>query len=387
MSVNSNDVDIPSLLPSVWFSDFPEGVIDGLVDATVVEVSDIFFDKLSSVSPSSVEFQVASSAARSKLIEVIESSRWIETICGESATSDQRGYLRLHLRKLITPPEIPDLSYQQAEVRPIVLSAVTAIFTVIGLNFGGVFSKLVGISGEAGLLFGSVVGAVIGVSSVMFLATHKKLRKILLAGLGITAVTDIALFYFCGNILSWLRRGSVLFFLKRFGSYCGLALLVLLSKHEKVFDRDNYRKEVEAIIAQWLRSVLAVFAVLTYKINSLEKNPFNKYAEDKDKLNTIVSIVKKLKNSDSDDMEIIISELVQELESGGFDLGGGIGVENFCNDNSNSETDQKNIWDDSQNKLYNQIGIIRNGDNFQIVEEPIISNKIVEKKGLARKKQ
>jgi hypothetical protein len=75
------------------------------------------------------------------------------------------------------------------------------------------------------------------------------------------------------------------------------------------------------------------------------------------------------------------------LESGGFDLGGGIGVDNFCNDNSNSATDPKNIWDDSQNKLYNQIGIIRNGDNFQIVEEPIIRNKIVEKKGLARKKQ
>jgi hypothetical protein len=323
---------------------------------------------------------------KNKLIEVIESNHWIETICGEDTTSDQRGYLRLHLRKLITPPPIPDLSHTQAEVRPLVLMLVTAVTTAIGLILGSGVVKLVGISSETGLVLGSVLGAVFGVFSVMFLATHEKLRNWFLLGLGLVSGADLAVFWL--RNMSLVTRGSVLSILKRFVFYGGLALIACVSKRKKIFNRDNYRKEIEAIIEQWLRVVLAVFAVLTYKINSLEQNPFNRYAEDKDKLNTVVSIVKKLKRVDSRDTNITIDELVQELESCGFEVEGEAVNVDSCNDNSVWATDNEElIWDETQNKFYSAIGIIRNGDKFQIVEEPIIRNEIVERKGIARKKR
>jgi hypothetical protein len=374
------------MLPSGWFSFIPQQSVNKLVKNAVEEVSDIFFDRLvsknsySSKQPSSAEIQVASDAVREKLAEIIESNYWIEAICGEETTSEQRGYLRLHLRKLVVPLSIPELSHVQTEVRPTVLATVTSITTALGFIVGGWISGLTGVVGEVGLVLGSVAGAVVGSCGVMYLAGNEKLRSRLLLGLGITAGIDAAVFWLRGK--TYVLRGSFLSIFKRFCFYGGLAVIAFVSKREKIFKCDNYRKEFEIMVEQWLHSVIVVFVVLTYKINSLEQNPFNRYAEDKNKLNAVVSIVKRLKNTLPNDSEIVITELVQELESGGFNIEGE--ADNiFCNDSSN----QNLIWNESQNKLYTPIGILRNGDNFQIVEEPIIRDEIVERKGVVRKKR
>ncbi|MDR1483780.1 MAG: hypothetical protein LBT09_03045 [Planctomycetaceae bacterium] len=385
MGTKAIEIDIPTALPSELASVFPKDVSEELIRDAVDSASDIFFGKLTSALPSSSEIRVASDAVKNKLLEVIESNHWIELLCGESATSDQRGYLRLHLRKLILPPEIPDLLHTQAEVRPVVLTAVTAVMTAVGLFIGGGVSKLVGLSGETGFVLGSVLGAVVGVFCVMFLASRERLRNRFLLGLGLVAGCDVAVFLL--RNMSLITRGSVLSILKRFGFYGGLMLIAIVSKREKVFNRENYRREVEAIIRQWLNSVLSVYAVLTYKINSLELNPFNRYAEDRDKLNSVVLIVRKLKKAGSNDASIIISELIQELESCGFDLGEECGEVSVGNDNAVLLPDKIFNWDESQNKFYNPIGIIRNGDNFEVIEEPVIRNEIVERKGTVRKKR
>ncbi|MDR1053045.1 MAG: hypothetical protein LBL39_02625, partial [Planctomycetaceae bacterium] len=331
--------------------------------------------------PSPAEIQVASDAVRNKLAEIIESNYWIETLCGEETTSEQRGYLRLHLRKLVVPLAIPDLSHVQTEVRTKIMATVTAITTTLGFIVGSWVSSLVGVADGSCLVLGSVLGAVVGICGVMFLAGNEKLRKRLLLGLGIAAVTDAAVFWLRGKTLVW--RGSFLSIAKRFCFYGGLAVIAFVAKREKVVNYDNYRKEIEAMIGQWLHSVIVIFVVLTYKINSLEQNPFNRYAEDKNKLNTIASIVKRLKKSEPNDTEITIIELVQELESCGFDIDDETN-NNCCNNNPNQ---QNLVWNESQNKLYNPIGILRNGDNFQIIEEPITRDEIIERKGLVRKKR
>ncbi|MDR1291505.1 MAG: hypothetical protein LBK06_09920 [Planctomycetaceae bacterium] len=383
--------DIPSLLPSGWFSFVPQQEVDKIVKNAVAETADIFFDKLSpknshtAKQPSPADVQIASDALRNKLAEIIESNYWIETLCGEETTSEQRGYLRLHLRKLVVPLAIPDLSHVQTEVRTKVMATVTAITTALGFIVGSWISGWVGIADGSCLVLGSVLGAVVGICGVMFLAGNEKLRKRLLLGLGIAAAVDAAVFWLRGKTL--VLRGSFLSVIKRFCFYVGLAVIAFVSKREKVFNYDNYRKEVEAMIEQWLHSVIVIFVVLTYKINSLEQNPFNRYADDKNKLNAVVSIVKRLKKADPNDTEITIIELVQELESCGFNFDDETN-DNFCNNNSNQLPNPQNlIWNESQNKLYNPIGILRNGDNFQIIEEPIIRDEIIERKGIARKRR
>ncbi|MDR2761448.1 MAG: hypothetical protein LBB88_02460 [Planctomycetaceae bacterium] len=389
-------IDIPSLLPSGWFSESYNSALDELIRDSVVESSDIFFAKLTSKTPTSAEIQIASDALRNKLIDIIESNYWIDTLCGEDATSDQRGYIRLHLRKLISPPTIPDLSHLQTEVRPLVLTIVSAITTALGLFVGGGISKLSGGVEEVGLTLGAIVGTVTGVFGVTFLASNETLRKRFLVGLGLISAADLAIFGL--RNMSLITRGSLLSIGKRFIFYVGLSIIVFVSKRERVFNRENYRREVEAIIEQWFHAAIVVFTVLTYKINSLEQNPFNRYAQDKEKLNAIVSIVRKLKklqtesnaeldsNSILSEMNIILAELVQELEAGGFEINDKTDNSNFCNDNSDLSAEKILIWDESQNKFYTPIGIIRNGDKFQIVEEPIIRNENIERKGIVRKK-
>ncbi|MDR2345690.1 MAG: hypothetical protein LBE18_06455 [Planctomycetaceae bacterium] len=393
-------IDLPSLFPSDLFSESQEQIFKKLIKDTVIETSDIFFSKLTSKSPLPSEIKIASDALKNKLTDTIESNYWIETICGEESTSDQRGYLRYHLRRLIPQVVIPDLSHTQSEVRLSVLMVVTAVSTALGLCLGNVVSQLglgLGldiVTQEVGLMFGAIIGAVIGVFFVMYVAANEKLRNGFLLGLGLVAGTDLTI-YLVRN-MSIILRGSVLSIIKRFVFYGGLAIITLISKRRIVFNRNNYRKEIEIIIEQWLHAVLMIFTVLTYKINTLEQNPFNRYAQDKDRLNTIVSIVRRLEkaafdvNSDSDsdlsESKIIIKELVQELESCGFSISEETDSSNLCNDNSELTPEAILIWDEFQNKFFDSIGIIRNGDHYQVVEEPIIRNEIVERKGIARKR-
>ncbi|MDR2170759.1 MAG: hypothetical protein LBP59_11505 [Planctomycetaceae bacterium] len=377
-------VDIPFLLPSGWQSFFCGREVDKFVKDTVVEATDIFFDKLTSDSPSQAEFQIASDAVQNKLSEVIESNYWIDMFCGEDATSEQRGYLRLHLRKLVPLPVIPDLVSVQSEVRFLVLVLVTVITTVVGLFFGGGIAQFFGVVDDVGFMFGAVVGVIAGIFSVTILATRERLRNKFLLGLGLVAGADFAIFWLRNMFL--VLRGSPLLIIKRFIFYAGLMLIALAAKRKRIFNRENCRKEVEAIIGQWCNSVIAIFAVLTYKINSLEQNPFNRYMQDGEKLNVVVSIVKKLQKAEPKDTNIIIRELVQELEACGFEISNEADGDNFCNDNYKLTTNKKFIWEESQNKFYNPIGIIRNGDKFQIIEEPVIRNEIIERKGIIKKK-
>ncbi len=370
--------DIPSRLPTSWFAGVDRAEIERLIEHARTEAAETFFDRLGKRGvPSPADIKIASDALGIKLLERVESIGWIETLCGEDTPPDRQEYLKIHLKELLVPPEIPDPTLVRMEVRTPILCVIAAIGAVLGFLFGGWLARVVlQIPVESGLMFGAPIGAALGVLGVMFLANNETLRNRILLGLGIAGGIDVALQIFKGFI-PWPTGGKVSF-LKRLVLYAVLAVAVFLSRREKVCDREHYRKEVESIVDEWLHSALAVIAVLTFKVQSLETSPFIPHAEDTETLTEIVSIAKKLKQAPSEDVSIVIDELAQELATHGFEI-------ETESPTGMSSVEQTLIWDDSLSEQYKPFGILHAGDSVRVVKEPVIRDGVIEEKGVVKK--
>ncbi len=381
-SKDNGSIDVPSKLPTSWFAGIDRKEIERLIDHAKTETVDLFFEKLGDRdTPSTADIQAANQAMGIALKERTESIDWIESLCGTETSLQHQEYLKAHLKELLVPPEIPDPTLVRMEVRTTVLCAVAAVGAVLGFLCGGWVARwLLGIPAESGLLFGAPIGAALGVVFVMLVANNETLRNRILLGLGVAGGIDVAFQIFKGFV-PWPTGGKVSF-VKRLLLYAVLALVVFVSRREKICDKKYYREEVESIVDNWLHTALAVVAVLTFKVKAIKENPFNPNLADTETLTGIVGIAKKLRRSSGENIPLVIDELVQELETHGFE----IPEETEMPEYSVTVTpEQLLVWDDSMKERYKTMGIIRPGDTVKVEEEPIVRDGVVEKIGLVRK--
>lgn len=375
-------VDVPSKLPGTWFSEIDRKEIKRLIEHAKTEATETFFERLGPrETPSPADIEVATNALGNVLKERAESLDWIDSLCGADTPLLQREYLKAHLKELLLAPEIPDPTKIRMEVRTSVLCAASAVGAVLGFLGGGwAAQRLLNVPTESGLLFGTPIGAALGIAVVMGIANNETLRNRLLLGLGIAGGLDVALQIFKGFI-PWPTGGKVSF-IKRLALYALLAVVVFISRREKNCDKKHYRQQIEAILENWLHCALTIIAVLTFKIRAIEESPFIPRAEDSRTLMNVVSVTKKLRAASGENLPLVIDELVQELETRGFE----ITAKKSTDENVPGESSSRPLrWDESLKERYTPIGILRPGDALEIVEEPILLDGLVEKPGVVRK--
>jgi hypothetical protein len=135
-------------------------------------------------------------------------------------------------------------------------------------------------------------------------------------------------------------------------------------------DVPNYRREIELINEQWLHHATVTTLVLTFKIKGLNDNPYIPCREDTSALQNVVQITQKLQQSPPEDVSIVITELVQELETYGFTV-----------QPVKEKLHQVIAWDESLREQYKIIGIPYQGRQVKVLMLPIIRDGKIEKKG------
>lgn len=383
LTVGEGELDIPSKLPGTWFSQLDPETRNRLLESARDDAAVVFFEKLGKQAiPTSADLKTATLAMGQTLTERVESLEWIESFCGEGATSEQRDYLKQHLKELLIPPDIPDPTLVRLELRAPVICAIAAVGAVIGMVLGGWIVKSFpdNVPVELGYILGAPVVSAAALGFVLLIAANEKIRNRILLGLGIVGGIDTALQIFKG-FLPWPILGGAVAFAKRLLLYGVIGFIFFVSRRSNVCDHDHYRSEVEGIIEQWLRSAMAVIAVLTFKVESLEENPFHPKQGDTRSLVDIAGIVVKLKQAAPSDVPIVIDELAQRLTTRGFQIS-----DFSATDEQQAAQHHTLIWEEWMCERYQTVGIIRPGDTVKIEEEPIIRDGAVEQKGMVRKK-
>ena len=378
ITIGEGDLDIPSKLPGTWFAQLDPQIRKQRLESARDDATALFFEKLGKQGiPTPSDLKIATCTMGQMLTDRVESIEWIESFCGEKATHEQRDYLKLHLRELLIPPKIPDPTLIRLEMRMPVICVIAAVGAVLGMVLGGWVVKnfLDNVPVELGYILGAPAVSALALGFVLLVATNETVRNRILFGLGIVGGIDIALQIFKG-FLPWPILGGKLAFAKRLLLYGMIGFILFVSRRENICDHNHYRSEVEGIVEQWLHSAMAIIAVLTFKVESLEDNPFHPKQGDSQSLVDIAGIAQNLKQAAPDDLPIYTNMLIQKLQTRGF----------LVTDESQTESVSSLIWEESMREQYQTAGIIREGDTIKIEKEPILRNGIVEQKGLVRKK-
>jgi hypothetical protein len=284
----------------------------------------------------------------------------------------RRGFLKLHLESLLTPPVIPSPAHLQTIPQTKSLCISAALGALLGILFGELVG---GISNGFEPLLRTVIdctlsiaGAALGVCTAVTIARNKTMQTRLMAVVGGAAVVDTALQLSpAKRFLPFLSFGG---YIKRMFLY-GVLMLITFGTYRAVkHDVPNYRREIELINEQWLRHAAVTILILAFKVKGLESNPYIPRREDTSVLQKVVRIAQKLQQSPPEDLPIVIMELIQELEAYGFTV-----------QSDAEQLYQEMDWDESLREHYTVIGIPRQGRRVHVLTLPIIRDGKVEKKG------
>ncbi len=370
-----NETLLPlGIFPSEWFASVDKAKMEQFVTERTTVSVETFFSKLKSDgTPDPVSLATAQETLGRELNNAITSNDAFELFNGGAPFSQKESnFLMMHLNELMPAFKVPQPIVTQGDIRWPVLAAVAAIGAIGGFMGGaGLARWVMGIPAESGMMFGATFGAFGLTAAAIGVANNPTIRKWALATVATAAAADTGIQLLKKIVLpDWLGRDKG--YWKRMLLYAGVGVVLVLIKRSEVYNRDHYRKEIEATVEQWIRSTLPMIALLMFRANDAANNPFIPQKVDQDLVQSLLPMAKRVKNSKGDDREFAADELVQEFEAAGYVLGGEPLPSVFA-------------WDAAMSDKYETFGFIPEGKKVTVEIEPVFRDGNIEKKGRVRK--
>ena len=349
--------------------------------------TDAFFDALGNAPfPTELDIQMAQTAMAKKLsIRILETTTF-EMLNGDQALAGKEINYLQQCEAILPAIKVPEPAIAPGDVNAKVLTGVVCAGTIIGFILGGIVDNWgMGLSPDAGLVLGGALGAPISLATALWLASNPQMRKWVLGTTGGVAVLDLVSSLIVEKIPlpKWWLKGKTSLPWKRLVFYAAAFVIVLLIKREKVFDREQYREQVELFAEQWLRSALPIFAVLMFRdtksITDRIDDPFSPKKKYDELLVEIDQIVRPLYLKESGCEPLHVNRLAGVLKRHGITL------PPPCSSHS-GPSDSWTIggiivWNDSLEESFETNGIIDPGTKVEITKLPTVRDNEVVVKG------
>ena len=328
-------------------------------------------------------------------------------------------YLPLYIRSLFKPIQVPEGSKLKMEVPAIAVGILAALGAIIGAWVVGLFAWTGGMKqpGDMTTLLGATVGAGLFSWLIFWATANETVRKTLEYAVGTVAVVDAA-----ATVASYFINFGSFFgakktiqggFFKRLLLYAACWFVLHLMKRPVVFDRQDYKNKLEALYFERIQSIVLFLASCSSisendrKVLNDEQNRWAKKVEDQEadikaqKLgNKYISImypcVRSLWNLDIRQLEPQLRSLAQDFITLGFDLPKSErmhfaeqldaliqkGTEVLPEKPKPVKQEPRRfIWNVEFKEQFNRIGLIDPGEEVVVLDEPVLQNGKVIKKG------
>ncbi|MBQ9454276.1 MAG: hypothetical protein IJU53_01240 [Thermoguttaceae bacterium] len=333
-------------------------------------------------------------------------SYWMGQIYGEDEEipSDLASYVD----NLLPPVQVPQGQKIKLEASAKAVGILAAFGAIIGAWLVCFFASTSGMKSpsDISVLVGATLGAGL-LSGLIFWATANEVwRQRLLLLLGITAATDITV-TIISKYLAWGRffgigRKFKFSLWKRILLYLATSAILMMMKRPVVFDRSDYQIQLQNLYYERIVSSVMLLALYKQQHQHLidEQNEWKAEIErykvlaevNKASARSIEFIVPRIKSLWTlgiSQIPPMMKALVQDFRLAGFDLP----QEEMPwisqlpqSSKPAKETSQSKTfrWSDEKKNEYDCLGLLEEGDEVEILEEPIIQNGQVIKKGIVQ---
>ncbi|MDR3205201.1 MAG: hypothetical protein LBV23_10775 [Deltaproteobacteria bacterium] len=285
---------------------------------------------------------------------------------------EEREIMAAHLKTLAPPVRLPAAPAASAWPRSVALAVGAAIGSILGSLALGTITFWLGFQRTIGGAFGGPVGAGLVVYCFLSLGGNEKKRRLLLGALGLALTTETLLAI---NPWGWLaaKGPSTSGRAKRFLAYLALAVVALTVKAKKSFSKEAWLEQIKPIALNWLAAVTSLAAVLSSQARFSDSIAPKESLNSLELLNETVCLVKKMRSKDLERDNVLLDQLVRLLSRSGYQMS-----------QRDLAKDPLTItWSPSSSEFYEPFGLIRNGQEAIVEEEPIVKDGLVLKKGLA----
>ncbi|MBQ2620269.1 MAG: hypothetical protein IJF84_02930 [Thermoguttaceae bacterium] len=325
-------------------------------------------------------------------------------------------YLPLYIRNLFKPIQVPEGAKLKLEVPAVAVGIMAALGALIGAWIVGFFAWTGGMKqpGDITTLLGAAIGAGLFSWLIFWATANEAVRKTLEIAVGTVAAVDsiltitssfISISSFFG-VKKTIQGG----FLKRVFLYAACWFVLHLMKRPLVFDRVDYKHKLETLYFERIQSIVLLLSSCSV-ISENDRKTLNevqeewaKKVEERDaeikrlelirkNINSMVPRVCSLWDSDIRNLEVRLRSLAQDYTSLGFNqipmskrMRFAEQLETIPNlDEILGDIPPKErptfIWSDENKEQYNCIGLIDPGEKVVVLDDPVIQNGVVTKKG------
>lgn len=345
-------------------------------------------------------------------------SVWMQKVFGANAIPE---YLPLYIRSLFKPIQVPEGSKLKLEVPAVAVGIMAALGAIIGAWIIGLFAWTGGMKqpGDMTTLLGAAAGAGLFSWLIFWATANETVRKTLEIAVGTVAAVDAAAtiassFINIGSFFGVKKTIQGGFF-KRLLLYAACWFVLHLMKRPVVFDRQDYKNKLNALYFERIQSIV-LFLASSYCISENDRKTLNdeqnRLAKKIDELeakikagnlgNKYIGImyprVRSLWNLDIRNLEAQLRSLAQDFISLGFDLpksermhfaeqlGALIQNQNGAEvlpekPEPIKQERRRFIWSNEFKDQFDRIGLVDPGDEVIVLDEPLIQNGDVIKKG------
>lgn len=334
-------------------------------------------------------------------------SYWMGQIYGEGEKIPSEDLAWL-VDNLLPPVQVPEGKQIRLEASAKAVGILAAVGAIIGAWLVCFYASTSGMKSpsDISVLVGAVVGSGLLSMFLFWVTANETWRKRIQVAIPIVAGADIAVTFLSGY-LSWgdffgigrKVKGSLW---KRLLLYLTVFVIVTMMKRPVVFDRSDYQIQLQNLYYDRIVSSVMLLALYKQQCQHLvdEQNEWKAEIErnralaegNKESAKSIESIVPRIKSLWTlgiSQIPSMMKALIQDFRLVGFDLP----QEEMPwisqlpqSSKPAKETSQSKTfrWSDEKKNEYDCLGLLEEGDEVEILEEPIIQNGQVIKKGIVQ---
>lgn len=345
---------------------------------------------------------------------------WMQTVFGTNPTPEYLQYLPLYIRSIFKPIQVPEGAKLKLEVPALAVGILAALGAIIGAWIVGFFAWTGGMKqpGDMTVLLGATVGAGLFSWLIFWATANETVRKTLEIAVGAVAVGDavatVASYFINFGSFFGAKKTIQGGFLKRLFLYAACWFVLHLMKRPVVFDRQDYKNKLEALYFERIQAIVLFLSSnkcisdadqkilnderqhLQEKIAELETR-LKAYSQFNYYIGVMYPRVRSVWGLDIRNLERQLRSLAQDFISLGFELPKSERMlfaeqlekipkqelEKYIGPDPGYTPSVRRqfTWSEEFKEQFNRIGLVDPGDEVVVLDEPLIQDGNVIKKG------